>query len=128
MKDLVIAQLTAYGYTVTEADGALIDICIKKVTAYILNEINDTAIPDGLMPAAVDMVCGEFLEVKKTFSPDSLTMIDLSTVVKRIQTGDTTTEFATDSSQTAEGRLDAVIAGLKGAGRTQFNCYRRMRW
>jgi hypothetical protein len=80
------------------------------------------------MPAAVDMVCGEFLEVKKTFAPDSLNSIDLSAAVKRITAGDTTTEFATDSSQTAEGRLDAVITGLKGAGRTQFNCYRRMRW
>lgn len=128
MKDLVIAQLTAYGYTVTEADIALIDICIGKVTAYILNEINQTAIPEGLMPAAVDMVCGEFLEVKKAFSPDSLGSLDLSAAVKRIQTGDTSTEFSVDSSQTAEGRLDAVIAGLKGAGRAQFSCFRRLRW
>jgi hypothetical protein len=74
------------------------------------------------------MICGEFLTVKKSFSPDSIAGLDLSAAVKRIQAGDTSTEFAVDSSQTAEGRLDTFISLLRNSGKRQFSCFRRLRW
>lgn len=128
LKELAEEELQAFGYTMTESDDALITLCVTKVVAFTQNEIADEEIPANLIPFLVDMICGEFLSVKKAFSPDSLTTIDLGAAVKRIQTGDTSTEFAVDSKQTAEGRLDTVITGLLNSGRCQFSCFRRLRW
>ena len=128
MKELAEEELQAFGYTLAESDDALLSLCVTKVVTYAQNEINSEDIPAKLIPFLVDMICGEFLQVKKTFAPDSLTTIDLSAAVKRIQAGDTSTEFAVDSKQTAEGRLDTVITGLMNAGKRQFSCFRRLRW
>ena len=128
MKELAEEELQAFGYTLTESDDALISLCVTKVVTYARNEIGYDEIPADLIPFLVDMICGEFLLVKKTFSPDSMTGLDLSAAVKRIQTGDTSTEFAVDKTQTAEGRLDTVISGLMNAGKRQFSCFRKLRW
>lgn len=128
LKELAEEELTAFGYTITDSDDALISLCVQKVEAYIENDINQGTVPDGLMPFAVDMACGEFLAVKKTFSPESVAGLDLSAAIKRIQVGDTSTEFTADSSQTAAGQLDSVIAALKNSGKSQLSCFRKLRW
>lgn len=128
LKELAEEELTAFGYTITDSDDALISLCVQKVETYIENDINQGTVPDGLMPFAADMVCGEFLAVKKTFSPESVAGLDLSAAVKRIQVGDTSTEFTADSSQTAAGQLDSVIAALKNSGKSQLSCFRKLRW
>jgi len=128
LKELAEEELTAFGYTITDSDDALISLCVQKVEAYIENDINQGTVPDGLMPFAADMVCSEFLAVKKTFSPESIAGLDLSAAVKRIQAGDTSTEFAVDTSQTASGQLDSVIAALKDSGKSQLSCFRKLRW
>lgn len=128
MKDLAEEQLAAFGYTVTDADDALLSLSVSKAVMYAQNEIADDEIPAKLIPFIVDMICGEFLSVKKAFSPESIAGLDLSAAVKRIQAGDTSTEFAVDSSQTAEGRLDTVISLLRSSGKRQFSCFRKLRW
>ena len=128
MKELATEELAAFGYTLTESDDALLSLSVSKAVMYAQNEIADDEIPAKLIPFIVDMICGEFLTVKKSFSPDSIAGLDLSAAVKRIQAGDTSTEFAVDKTQTVEGRLDAVITGLKSAGKRQFSCFRRLRW
>jgi hypothetical protein len=127
MKELATEELAAFGYTLTESDDALLSLSVSKAVMYAQNEIADDEIPAKLIPFIVDMICGEFLSVKKAFSPESIAGLDLSAAVKRIQAGDTSTEFAVDKTQTAEGRLDAVITGLKSAGKRQFSCFRRLR-
>lgn len=128
MKELVAEELAAFGYTLTESDDALLSLCVTKVVTYAQNEIADDEIPAKLTPFIVDMICGEFLSVKKAFSPESIAGFDLSAAVKRIQAGDTSTEFAVDKTQTAGGRLDSVISSLKNSGKRQFSCFRRLRW
>jgi len=128
LKELAEEELTAFGYTITDSDDALISLCVQKVEAYIENDINQGTVPNGLMPFAADMVCGEFLRIKKTFSPESITGLDLSAAVKRIQVGDTSTEFAADSSQTATGQLDSAISALQNSGKSQMPCFRKLRW
>ena len=128
MKESAAEELAAFGYTLTESDDALLSFCVTKVVTYAQNEIADDEIPAKLTPFIVDMICGEFLSVKKAFSPESIAGLDLSAAVKRIQAGDTSTEFAVDKTQTAEGRLDSVISSLKNSGKRQFSCFRRLRW
>lgn len=128
MKELATEELAAFGYTLTESDDALLSLSVSKAVMYAQNEIADDEIPAKLTPFIVDMICGEFLSVKKAFSPESIAGLDLSAAVKRIQAGDTSTEFAVDSKQTAGGRLDTVITGLMNAGKRQFSCFRKLRW
>lgn len=128
LKELAEEELTAFGYTITDSDDALISLCVQKAETYIENDINQDTVPHGLMPFAADMVCGEFLRIKKTFSPESITGLDLSAAVKRIQVGDTSTEFAAYSSQTAAGQLDSLISSLKNSGKKQLSCFRKLRW
>lgn len=127
--DVVKSRLQSFNYTATASDNVILTFEIEKVTNTIKNECNVSEIPDGLTNIAIDMVCGNFLNSQKTFSPDSLTMIDLTEAVKQIQAGDTNTVFATgDGSLTDEQRLDAFIDFLQNHGRDEFNSFRCIRW
>ncbi len=125
----VTSRLESLGYTVREADSASLNFCVEKVRSTIKNEINWQDVPEGLAHIAVDMAVGEFLKGLMTFAPDALTSFDLDAAVKRIQTGDTTTEFAVgDGTKTDEQRLTAFVDYLLNYGKSEFNSFRRLRW
>ena len=125
----VASRLESLGYEVREADSASLAFCVEKVRSTIKNEINWQDVPEGLVYIAIDMACGEFLKGLMTFAPDALSGFDLDAAVKRIQTGDTTTEFAVgDGSQTDEQRLTAFVNYLLNYGKDEFNSFRRLRW
>lgn len=125
----VTSRLESLGYEVREADSASLAFCVEKVRSTIKNEINWQDVPEGLVHIAIDMACGEFLKGLMTFAPDALSGFDLDAAVKRIQTGDTTTEFAVgDGTQTDEQRLTAFVNYLLNYGKDEFNSFRRLRW
>lgn len=125
----VSSRLESLGYTVREADYASLAFCVGKVENTIKNETNLQNVPEGLAYIAIEMACGEFLKGLMTFSPDALTGFDLDAAVKRIQTGDTTTEFAVgDGTQTDEQKLTAFVNYLLNYGKDEFNSFRRLRW
>lgn len=125
----VASRLESLDYEVREADSASLAFCVEKVRSTIKNEINWQDVPEGLVHIAIDMACGEFLKGLMTFAPDALSGFDLDAAVKRIQTGDTTTEFAVgDGSQTDEQRLTAFVNYLLNYGKDEFNSFRRLRW
>jgi methionine aminopeptidase len=127
--DMVKERLQSFGVEVKAADEAALQFCVGKVTSTIRNDINHKEVPEGLEHIATDMAVGEFLQAKKTFSPDDLAGVDFSTPIKQIQMGDTSTTFATgEGTQTAEERLSALITYLLSYGREEFNAYRRIRW
>lgn len=129
MLELVKERLKSFGYELQEGDEFALTFAIQKVENTIKNDCNTPSIPDGLVNIAVDMVAGEFLTAKKTFSPDSLAGLDLDMAVKQLQIGDTSTVFAAgEGSLTAEQRLDIFLNHLLNDGRDQFSCYRRLRW
>ena len=125
----VASRLESLGYEVREADSASLAFCVEKVRSTIKNEINWQDVPEGLVHIAIDMACGEFLKGLMTFAPDALSGFDLDAAVKRIQTGDTTTEFAVgDGTQTDEQRLTAFVNYLLNYGKDEFNSFRWLRW
>ena len=122
MLELVKARLQSFGYEIQDGDDAILNFSIQKAESTIKNECNVRCI-------AVDMAVGEFLTAKKTFVPGSIAGLDLEAAVKQIQTGDTSTTFATgEGSQTAEQRLNALLSYLLTYGKEQFSCFRRLRW
>lgn len=125
----VTARLTSMGYDVKADDESALAFCVGKVRSSILNDINWDHIPEGLEHTAVDMVVGEFLQMKKTFCPADLESFNLDYAVKQIQTGDTNTVFATgEGSQTDEQRLTTLINYLLTYGKDEFSSFRRLRW
>lgn len=129
MLESVKERLKSFGYVLKEGDEALLVFSIQKVENTIKNECNVNAVPEGLVPIAVDMAAGEFLMAKKTFAADDIEGLDLDYAVKQIQEGDTNIVFAAgDASLTPEQRLDAFLNYLLTYGREQFSCFRRIRW
>ena len=123
MKDAITEKLGFLGYTVTDADGPIIDLLIAKVTQTIKNECNVDEVPDGLFHVAVDMVCGEFLFLKQ--ATGQLENFDTEAAVNSIKQGDTTVSFAVgDEAITFAGLVDRLMNG----GRGQFYAFRRLRW
>lgn len=127
--EAVKKRLESFGYRAEKEDEFSLDFCVGKTKRTILNQINWKELPEELEYIAVDMAAGEFLQAKKTFAPDGLSMIDLSSAVKQIQSGDTNTVFAIGSgSLTKEQRLDLFINHLLSYGKGEINSFRRLRW
>lgn len=129
MLERIKERLQSIGYAVKDSDDIAINFAMKKVENTIKNDCNISAIPDGLMNIAIDMVVGEFLMSKKTFAPNDLLNFNLDAAVKQIQEGDTNISFALgEGSKTDEQRLDGFIDYLLNYGRDEFITYRRFRW
>ena len=129
MLERVKERLQSLGYTVKDSDDIAINFAMQKVENTIKNDCNVSAIPDGLMNIAIDMVVGEFLMSKKTFAPNDLLNFNLDSAIKQIQEGDTNISFAVgEGSKTDEQRLDGFIDYLLNYGRDEFITYRRFRW
>ena len=129
MLERIKERLQSLGYTVKDSDDIAINFAMQKVENTIKNDCNVSAIPDGLMNIAIDMVVGEFLMSKKTFAPNDLLNFNLDSAVKQIQEGDTNISFAVgEGSKTDEQRLDSFIDYLLNYGRDEFITYRRFRW
>lgn len=129
MFERVKERLQSLGYTVKDSDDIAINFAMQKVENTIKNDCNISAIPDGLMNIAINMVIGEFLMSKKTFAPNDLLNFNLDSAVKQIQEGDTNISFAVgEGSKTDEQRLDSFIDYLLNYGRDEFITYRRFRW
>jgi hypothetical protein len=123
MRDDVINRLKSLGYTVTDEDGFGLMFVIDKVTNTVKNECNISEIPDGLYHIAIDMVCGEFLLVKK--KSGQLADFDVENAVKQIKEGDTSITYAVADSMNA---FDALIEWLINKDRMQFATFRRFKW
>lgn len=122
----VITLLTALGITVAD-DDPLIFLLIKTVTERILNETNQTEIPEGLKLMAAEMVVGQYLKFKKDCG--QLEGFDLDAAVKTIQEGDTNISFALgEGSTTPEQRLDNLIEYLMNGRTRELIHYRRLMW
>ncbi len=129
MLERIKDRLQSLGYTVKDSDDIAINFAMQKVENTIKNDCNVSAIPDGLMNIAIDMVVGEFLMSKKTFAPNDLLNLNLDSAIKQIQEGDTNISFAVgEGSKTDEQRLDSFIDYLLNYGRDEFITYRRFRW
>lgn len=129
MLERIKERLQSIGYAVKDSDDIAINFAMQKVENTIKNDCNISAIPDGLINIAIDMVVGEFLMSKKTFAPNDLLNFNLDSAIKQIQEGDTNISFAVgEGSKTDEQRLDSFIDYLLNYGRDEFITYRRFRW
>jgi hypothetical protein len=127
-----IKRLKTFGIVVTEADYETLDYCVSLAEQQLKNFLNVGRIPSALKLALVDMICGEFLFLKK-----SLGELDIfgneedikNPLVRQIAEGKTTVVFATEQHASASNKLDMFIQNLRQGGfyggSTLYN-FRRM--
>lgn len=120
MNEKIAQRLKSFGYIVTTEDTWVIDFLIQKVENYIKNECNVDTVPEGLIETQIDMVCGEFLLMKK--QTNSLGDMDVSEAIKTIAEGDTTITFQSGMT------IDSFITYLMEKGKGDFSCYRKLKW
>lgn len=127
--DEVIKRLESFGYTYTQSDIHNIDYAIAKIGTYIKNFCNIEEIPERLQFVYIDIVCGEFLQEKKSSGQLKLSDLDLSKpALKSISEGDTNISYATgEGSQTDEQKLDSLINCLLNY-QNQLYKFRRIVW
>jgi len=126
-------RLQNFGYNVDDSEGSsdlyIINFLINKVVKHIKCSCNISHVPDGLHEVAVDMVCGHFLNEKKTMDADSLSNINLDVAVKSLKEGDTQITYALgEGSLTPEAKLDLFIKYLIEYGEKDFAAYRCFAW
>lgn len=124
MIELVKQRLASLGYTCTDEDAFALQFCIDKVNQHIQHFCNISEIPACLETVQVDMVCGEFLLAKKTMG--QLTSVQIEPIVKKIQEGDATVEYAAtvDREATFNAYLDKMVRGHDA----ELVAHRKLRW
>ena len=123
-------RLESFGYSAVPENEAALAIALKTASDICKNDCNVPEIPEGLETIVIDMTVGEFLLALKTFNPSSLSNIGLSfeSAVKELSEGDTKISFATEGNLSDEQKLDYLIGSLINGRRSEFACYRRLRW
>lgn len=107
------------GYTVTDADTALLTYFYNSEEQDISNNCNLEALPDELIYVVEERAAARYMQCKKA----DVLGDGNADIVKRIKEGDTTVELAGD---TASARLDALVTEL--LRERDLGCYRRLRW
>lgn len=126
MTENVVERLVSFGYIPTEDDAWMIAYTIKGTVNHVLNEINHSTVPEGLMEIVVDMICGEVLNAKYLSGQLDLTTLDLGGMIQSVKEGDTQVNFSTEGSD--EAKLKGLLSWLIQGKGSDLLCYRRMRW
>ena len=119
-------RLESFGYGAVPENEAALAFALKKASDICKNDCNVSEVPKGLETIVIDMAVGEFLLALKTFNPSSLSNIGLS--FESAVEGDTKISFATEGNLSDEQKLDYLIGSLINSRRSEFACYRRLRW
>lgn len=122
----ILNELVTLGAVPDEDDLWLILFSIQSVEQRILNLTNQIAVPDGLIPTAVNMVCGNFVKSKYLSGALVMDHLRFEEAVQTVAQGDTTVTFAAGDSD--EVKIAKLIDWLTAEKEGDFLCYRRMKW
>ena len=124
MIEQVKERLKSLGYEVVEIDYFGLQFAVQKAEQYIKHFCNISEIPDCLSHVWIDMAAGDFLLTKKTVG--QLSSMQIEPIVKKIQEGDTTVEYAAtvDREATFNAYLDKMVHGQD----SELIAHRKLRW
>lgn len=124
MIEHVKARLTSLGYEVVESDDFGLQFAVQKAEQYIKHFCNIIEVPDCLTHVLVDMAAGDFLLTKKSIG--QLSSMQIEPIVKKIQEGDATVEYAAtvDREATFNAFLDKMVHGHD----SELIAHRKLRW
>ena len=125
MTDTIIEKLKSYGYgTVEPSDIVIINLLRSDVEQYIKHYCNICEIPPCLENVIVEMVCGKFLQVKKTTGQ----MEQLGGVLKAVRDGETQVEYNVSCQADPEATFLVFVDKLINGHNEQLIRHRRLCW
>lgn len=124
MIDRIEQRLKALGYEVTEADYLLLRDAAHSAEMYIRHYCNVSTIPSCLDHVLIDIAAANFLLCKQ--STGQLTGIQLEQVVKKIQDGDASVEYA--GTVDREATFNTFLLSMQKGYNSELNAHRKMRW
>lgn len=124
MIETITSRLQALGYEAGDNDIFALQFVLTQVENHIKNFCNISEIPESLEQLVVDKVCGTFLSQKK--ASGQLTSGQIEGVVKKIQDGDTTVDFAGNTD--AETIFSTYINNLTSGHDDCLIRYRKLVW
>ena len=119
-----------YGIPILPTDDALIQHVIDKVTQHIKNETNQPQVPSGAYEVAIDMICGEFLQLKYAMGQLDIGTIEINgAAVASVKDGDTDVKYSdgAGSGGTPLSRFNSWLSSL-GHPEYDWGIWRRLRW
>jgi len=126
MLEVVVKRLKTLGYVSVPEEEDAVQYAVDQAEQWIINNINQRPIPDGLRFIWIDMACGLFLANLK--ATGQLTSIELAAPVKTISEGDTSVTFALEANGSPEARFEALLNSLVNPPEHQLAAYRRVKW
>ena len=125
MKEKLIARLLDLGYKYDSTkDESLLTFTTDAVENKIKNRINNTTIPTELSEVVIDMICGEFLKLKK--ATGQLTEYEFQQIVQSIKEGDTSVTFQSGASP--EQQFDSLVNSMISGHEADIIRYRKLVW
>lgn len=126
---MVVQRLLDFGLELKSDDNWIVIFCMNKVINHIKNSTNISIIPKELYELSVDRICGEFLFNKYKSNQLTMNNFNFDMVVKQLQQGDRTIQFAiNEGSTTDEQKLTSLINYLITYGEGDLVCYRKLKW
>lgn len=124
MIEQVKERLKSLGYEVVDGDDFGLQFAVQKAEAYIKHFCNISTIPECLSHVLIDIAAGDFLLTKKSIG--RLSSMQIEPIVKKIQDGDTTVEYAAtiDREATFNAFLDKMVQGHD----SELIAHRKLRW
>lgn len=124
MIEQVKERLASLGYEVVEMDDFALQFAVQKAEQYIKHFCNIIEIPDCLSHVWVDMAAGDFLQTKKSLG--QLSSMQIEPIVKKIQEGDASVEYAAtvDREATFNAYVDKMVHGHAD----ELISHRKLRW
>ena len=127
MTDRVTEKLKSYGYTTVEpSDIVLINLLRGEVEQYVKHYCNICVIPECLEYVVADMICGKFLQLKKTTG--QLTQLQLGGVLKAVRDGDTEVEYNVSYQVDPESTFLVFVDKLINGHSEELTRHRRLCW
>ena len=120
--NMVVKRIESIGYTLIDGDEWMLSFSTQKIDNKIKRSCNITSIPNEMYQVACDMVCGDFLYVKKQIG--KLKGFDFEVFAKSISIGDTKIDL---SGQTSEQHFDSLLNYMI-KGECNLSCYRKISW
>lgn len=124
MLEEVKTRLDTLGYATVDGDDIAIKFAVDKTQVHVKHFCNINEIPECLNAVMVDMAAGDFLYSKKAMG--QLTVMQIDQIVKKIQDGDTTVEYATTTDP--EAIFNSYLNKLIDGHYDDLIAHRKLRW
>ena len=124
MVELVEKRLEAIGYSVAEFDETVISYIVDTVVNDFLVDTNLTELPEEVKPILSDVVCGKFLQLKRSSNQLDIGTLDFNAITS-VSMGDTSVSYGANDDS---ARFDAFVDSLLNVGKGVNACYRKIKW